>query len=159
MINWYYRVTADVDNWHQPLADALEHYYKEYEQAQTEMNPERGRTITDYSGKLPGMVEYRNSQHAEIEGIMKFLEMRYEKAKIEKKKQFLEHYNRSLTDKVAEQYADIDPDVLVIREYIQQVALIRNKFLSINSGLSSMNYQISNISRLRIAGIEDSTFF
>jgi hypothetical protein len=159
MSRWYTKVTtASPDKFYQVLGEAIEHYYQEHEAAQHEIRPKRGDSIMDKSRELSGITEYRFGQLQELEGMLKYLEIQYDKAKGDKKRHFYEHYNRQLSERLADQYADIEPEVIVIREFIQQVALIRNHFQAVTKGLEVLHYQITNIRALRVAGIEDATF-
>lgn len=157
-MRWYRKVTADSTNYFAPLGEAIEYFYGEYETARLELQPQQGGLITELSSSLPGIVEHRMAQLAEIEGIMKYLEIQYDRAKGAKKKHFLENYNRQLTERVADQWADIEPEVVVIREFIQEIALVRNLYNGVSKGLEYMHFQIGNITRLKSAGFEDATF-
>ncbi len=158
MARWYSRITSDPANCFEPLGEAIEYFYAEYETAQRELRPKPGSKIIDLSTNLPGMVEFRYGQLQELESILKFLDIQYDKIKGEKKKHFYEHYNRQLSERLADQYAEIEPEVIMLREFIQQVALIRNMFLGISKGLEFLHFQIGHIIQLRKAGIEDATF-
>jgi len=158
MARWYGRITASTNDLFGPLGDALDYFYSEYEVAQKELHPESGSRIGDLAVRIPGMIEHRYGQLQELESILKFLEIQCERALMDKKKHYFEHYNRQLTERVAQQYAEVEPEVIVLREFIQQVALVRNMFLGISKGLDSLHYQIGHIIQLRKAGIEDATF-
>lgn len=157
MERWYAKVTSDPVNFFEPLGDAIEYYWKEYADAQKEIKPSRGTRIEDLAGRIAGIIEYRYAQHQEIEMISRFVEMKYDIVKGEKKIHFLEHYNKVLTDKQADQHAEIQAEVIVLREFRQQIELIRNKFQGITKGIEFLHYQLSNITRLRVAGLEDAT--
>jgi hypothetical protein len=158
MSRWYRKVTADSNNFYAPLGEAIEYFYNEYEEARLELTPPQGGLITEMASSLPGIVEHRMAQYHELEGILKFLEIHYDKAKGIKKKHFLEHYNRDLSERSATERADIEPEVILIREFIQEVALIRNLFTGITKGLEYLHFQIGNITKLKSAGFEDATF-
>lgn len=158
MSRWYRKVTADSENFYAPLGEAIEYFYNEYEEARLELRPPQGGLITEMSSALPGIVEHRMAQYHELEGILKYLEIHYDRAKGAKKKHFLENYPRQLTERVADQWADIEPEVIVIREFIQEVAVVRNLFTGITKGLEYLHFQIGNITRLKSAGFEDATF-
>jgi len=158
MARWYAKVAADPVNFHKALGDALEYYYNEYEDARKDLTPDRGTRIDDTSLRLPGLIEYRYGQWHELEAILKFLEIQYDRVKGEKKRHFYEHYNRQLSERLADQYADIEPEVVLLREFIQQVALVRNMFLGIYKGLEVLHFQVGHIIQLRKAGIDDATF-
>ena len=64
-------------------------------------------------------------------------------------------YNRSLTSREAEKYVDGEDEVIDYETIINDVALIRNKWLGIMKGLESKNFQLGHITKLRVAGMED----
>jgi hypothetical protein len=70
---------------------------------------------------------------------------------------YLEHYNRALTSRDAEKYVDGEPEVIDFETIINEVALLRNKWLGIMKGLDSKQWQMSSIVKLRVAGMEDIT--
>jgi hypothetical protein len=158
MVQWYYKITKDPNDFYEPLGDAIEYFHNQYEEARKELKPQRGHNMAEYSADLAGVVEYRYGQLQELEAILEFVKIQYDKIRGERKRNFLEHYNRQLTDRQASERADIEIDVLVIREFIQQVALVRNLYLGISRGMEVLHYQLSNITKLRIAGLEDATF-
>lgn len=159
MSRWYTKVTsATPDKFYEVLGEAIEHFYREHEIAQQELRPQRGDLIEKKSRELPGIMEYRFGQLQELEALLKHLEIKYDKAKGDKKRHYFEHYSRQLSERMADQYADIEAEVLIIREFIQQVALIRNLFQAITKGLEMLHFQIGHIIALKKAGIEDATF-
>jgi hypothetical protein len=158
MSRWYSKITSNPTNYFAPLGEAIEYFYGEYEEASKELRPARGDSIDEKARNMAGTVEYRYGQLQELEAILKFLEIQYDKVKGMHKRNFYEHYNRQLSERLADQYADIEPDVVIIREFIQQTALIRNMFLGVHKGLEILHYQIGHIIALRKGGIEDATF-
>jgi hypothetical protein len=40
---------------------------------------------------------------------------------------------------------------------INEIALMRNIFISITKGIDAMSYQVNNITKLRTVGLEDAT--
>lgn len=154
-MRWYSKITKDPKNLNLVL-ECLEYYDAQHLEAQAALKP-TGRIMTLCSN-LPGMVEYRFGQLQELESILAFYERRASKIKYEKKRGFLEHYNRALTDRQAEQYAEIDDDVQEVYQIVEEVALLRNKFLGLTKGYEYLHFQCSNIIALRKAGIEDATF-
>ena len=70
---------------------------------------------------------------------------------------YLEGYNRALTSRDAEKYVDGEDEVIDFEVLINEVALLRNKWLGIMKGLDSKQWQLGHIVRLRTAGMEDVT--
>ena len=71
-------------------------------------------------------------------------------------RKYLENYNKVLSSRDAEKYADGEDEIVAIGELINQVALIRNQYLGITKGFEIKHFQLSNIIKLRVAGMEDS---
>lgn len=154
-MRWYSKVTKDASDL-ETLLKCIEFYDEQHLEAQRELKPS-GR-IHDLCTRLPGMVEFRFGQLQELEAILGFYERRALKVKLEKKRGFLEHYNRNLTDRQADQYAEIDDEVQVLAQVVEEVSLLRNKFLGLTKGYEYLHFQIGNIIHLRKAGIEDANF-
>jgi hypothetical protein len=117
----------------------------------------------DYSGpierlasKIAGMTAYRYGQLQEIEAILEYLEQREIRTKTDKTRHYMEHYQRTLTESVARNYADAHQDVQDVRQVTQQVAYARNLFLGVMKGLEYLHFQISNVTKLKCAGLEDA---
>jgi len=69
---------------------------------------------------------------------------------------YFEHYNRALNSREAEKYVDGEKDVLDYQKLINDFALVRNQWLGITKGLDQKQWQITNIVKLRVAGMEDA---
>ena len=104
---------------------------------------------------LPGITEHRFNQLQEIEALLNFLNIELRKIRHKHFKKFLESYNRALTSKDAQIYADAEDDVIDQEVLVNEVALLRNKYLGILKALESKNFQLGHIARLRSAGLED----
>ena len=68
---------------------------------------------------------------------------------------YLEGYARALTSRDAEKYVDGEDEVIDFETIINEVALLRNKWLGIMKGLDTKQWQMGHIVRLRTAGMED----
>jgi hypothetical protein len=67
----------------------------------------------------------------------------------------LEAYNRALTSRDAEKYAEAEDEVIDMETIINEVALLRNKWLGVMKGIESKNFMLGHVVRLRTAGMED----
>jgi hypothetical protein len=70
---------------------------------------------------------------------------------------YLEAYNRALTSRDAEKYAEGEDEVIDMEVLINEVALLRNRWLGILKGLEAKQWQMGHIVRLRTSGMEDIT--
>jgi len=60
-----------------------------------------------------------------------------------------------LTSRDAEKYVDGEDEVVDFETLINEVALLRNRWLGIMKGLEAKQWQLGHITRLRTAGMED----
>jgi hypothetical protein len=106
---------------------------------------------------LPGITEHRFSQLQEIEAVLNYLNLELRKIKKKHFKKYLESYARALTSRDAEKYADAEDEVINYEILVNEVALLRNRFLGVIKGLDSKQWQLGHITKLRTAGLEDAT--
>lgn len=104
-MNWFSIVTQDVTK----IPDAIGHYELELEKASLEVKLHGN--IEKQSASMPGVVESRFRQLQEIEGILKHLEIQARRLKTKHYKKYLENYQRALTSRDAEKYAEGEDEV------------------------------------------------
>lgn len=104
---------------------------------------------------LPGITEHRFNQLQEVEAVLNYMNIQLRKIRKKHYKDYLEGYARALTSSDAKIYADAEDEVIDYEVLINEVALIRNKFLGVLKALESKNFQLGHIARLRSAGLED----
>jgi hypothetical protein len=146
---WYNRVVSDLSK----IPDCIEYFEKELINARGEIAI-RGNVEKSISN-LPGVTEYRFNQLQEIEAILNFLNIQLRKIRQKHYKKYLEGYNRALTSRDAEKYAEAEDEVVDTETIINEVALLRNKWLGVMKGLESKNFMMGHVVRLRTAGMED----
>jgi hypothetical protein len=141
-----------------PVADAFDYYMQQYTLGEAEVNTlmQRGKRLEEAARQLPGIVSHRYGQLQEIEQIIKYLEYREKHLLGKKRRMFREHYNRDLTDVMVERYAESDPELLDLAEVRNMFALVRNKFLGLTKHHECLHFQLTNMTKLRVAGIEDT---
>ena len=148
---WYAKVSKDI----QHLPACIDHFYKELIDARSEVkiygNIERA------SANMPGMVEQRFNQLQEIEAILEYLNIELRRIRSKAFKKFLENYQRALSSRDVEKYVDCEADVVDMEKIINEFALLRNQWLGIVKGLDIKQWQLSNIIKLRAAGLEDAS--
>jgi len=104
---------------------------------------------------LPGITEHRFNQLQEVEALLNYMNVQLRKTRHKHYKLFLEGYGKALTSRDAQIYADAEDEVIDEEVLINEVALIRNRFLGVLKGIEAKNFQLGHITRLRTAGLED----
>jgi len=148
-MNWYSRITANLG----VIPDFIEHYERELDAAREDVRI-RGK-IEKNLADLPGVTEHRFNQLQEIEAVLNYLNIQLNKIRRKHFQKYLEGYNRALSSREAEKYVDGEEEVVDFETIINDVALVRNKWLGIMKALESKNFQLGHITRLRVAGMED----
>lgn len=151
MINWYDKVSKDISN----LPDAAEYYAAELIAAKQDVKI--SGSIERSSALMPGFVETRFSQLQELEAILEFLNIEFRRLKSQHFRKYLENYQRSLSSRDCEKFVDGESDVVDFEKIINEFALLRNKWLSIIKALDVKQWQLSNIVKLRAAGLDDAS--
>jgi len=146
---WYSKVTADLS----AIPDFIAHYEKELEDARRDCRV--GGVVEKNITNLPGITEHRFNQLQEIEAVLNFLNIQLRKIRRKHFQKYLEGYARALTSRDAEKYVDGEDEVIDFETLINEVALLRNKFLGIMKAMESKNFMLGHIVRLRAAGMED----
>lgn len=157
MKRWYSRIaSAGPSTELTILGDAMEWFEKEYGELETFLRP-KGRIIVA-AQRIGGQMAYTWSLLQELEAILKWAEIRLTRVQTEARKHYLDNYPKQLTDTQAKAFAEADPGVEQWRELINMIALQRNRYISLTKGLEMMHFQISNITKLKAATLDDADF-
>jgi hypothetical protein len=146
---WYSKVVADLVN----IPDFIAHYEHELEDAKRDVRI--GGLVEKNITALPGITEHRFNQLQEIEAILNHLNIQLKKIRRRHFQKYLEGYARALTSRDAEKYVDGEDEVIDFETIINEVALLRNRWLGIMKAMESKNFMLGHIVRLRAAGMED----
>jgi hypothetical protein len=136
------------------IPDFISYYEKELETAKKECSIYG--SLEKSLSQLPGITEHRFNQLQEIEAVLEYLNIQLTKIRKKHFKTYLENYPRALTSRDAEKYAEGEDEVIDMQVLINEVALLRNKFLAIMKGLDSKNWTLGHITKLRCAGLDDT---
>jgi hypothetical protein len=148
---WYNRIVADLSL----IPDFISHYESELISAKRDCAI--GGLIERNLKELPGTTEQRFYQLQEIEAVLNYLNIQLRKIRRKHFQKYLEGYARALTSRDAEKYVDGEDEVIDYETIINEVALLRNRWLGIMKGLETKQWQLGHITRLRTAGMEDIT--
>lgn len=150
-MGWYSKISKDISY----IPEAVDYYNAELQAAKVEVritgNVERA------AASMPGIVEQRFSQLQEIEAILEYLNIELRRLKSQHFRKYLENYQRALSSRDCEKFVDGEADVVDFEKIINEFALLRNKWLGITKALDQKQWQITNIVKLRVAGMEDAS--
>ena len=150
-MSWYSKVSKDISN----IPDAVAYYETELQAARADARI--SGNIEKASAAMPGIVEQRFSQLQEIEAILEYLNIELRRLKSQMFRKYLETYQRALSSRDCEKFVEGEADVVDYEKIINEFALLRNKWLGITKSLDIKQWQLSNIIKLRVAGMEDAS--
>jgi len=151
MAQWYAKVSKDISH----LPACIDHFYAELEDARREVKIYGN--IEKASAALPGIVEHRFNQLQEIEAVLEYLNIELRRVRSKTFKKYLENYQRALSSRDVEKYVDGEADVVDMEKIINEFALLRNQWIGIIKAVDQKQWQITNIVKLRTAGLEDAS--
>ena len=151
MASWYAKVSKDISH----LPACIDHFYAELEDAKREVKIYGN--IEKASAALPGIVEQRFNQLQEIEAVLEYLNIELRRVRSKTFKKYLENYQRALSSRDVEKYVDGVADVVDMEKIINEFALLRNQWIGIIKAVDQKQWQITNIVKLRTAGLEDAS--
>jgi hypothetical protein len=150
-MGWYSEVSRDINK----IPNAVTFYESELIDAKKEVK--LVGSVEKASAAMPGIVEHRFNQLQEIEAILNYLNIELRRLRSSYFKKYLENYQRALSSRDVEKYVDGEADVVDYEKIINEFALMRNKWLGVLKGLDQKQWQITNVVKLRVAGMEDAT--
>jgi|TARA_B100001093_G_scaffold315881_1_gene301371 hypothetical protein len=150
-MGYYSEVSRDISK----IPEAIQYFEDQLIEAKSEVklkgNVERA------AAEMPGIVEQRFNQLQEIEAILNYLNIELRRLRSSFFKTYLESYQRALSSRDVEKYVDGEADVVDYEKIINEFALMRNKWLGLLKGLDQKQWQITNVVKLRVAGMEDAS--
>jgi hypothetical protein len=150
-MNWYTRITVNLG----VLPDFIQYFEAELDNAKKEVKIYGN--VEKNIAAIPGVTEHRFNQLQEVEAVLNYLNIQLKKIRRKHFQKYLEAYNRALTSRDAEKYAEGEDEVIDMEVLINEVALLRNRWLGIMKGLEAKQWQMGHIVRLRTSGMEDIT--
>jgi hypothetical protein len=148
---WYNKVSKDISY----IPDAVDHFNAELIEAK--IDARISGNLEKTAANMPGVVEHRFGQLQEIEAILEYLNIELRRLKSQHFRKYLESYQRALSSRDCEKFVEGEADVVDFEKIINEFALLRNKWLGITKALDQKQWQITNIVKLRVAGMEDAS--
>jgi len=150
-MGWYSEVSRNIEK----IPEAIRFFENELVEAREEVK--LAGNIERASASMPGIIEHRFNQLQELEAILEYLNIELRRLRSSFFRQYLENYQRALSSRDVEKYVDGEADVVDYEKIINDFALIRNKWLGVLKALDQKQWQITNVVKLRVAGMEDAT--
>lgn len=150
MIDSYFKLIKKDDT---KLQEVLEYFEEEYLKGKEEIKLDG--ILCQNIAELSSFFEHRYSQLQEIDAILNHFNNKLSGIRGFLYRDLLEHSKRQLTSTDIKQYVDSDVKVLAMQSIINEIVLIKNKFISLTKGFECKQYMCNNITKLRCAGLDN----
>ena len=150
-MDWYSDIAKDINN----IPMAIQYFEDELIEAKSQIRIKGN--VEKAAAEMPGIVEQRFNQLQELEAILEYLNIELRRLRSSFFKKYLENYARALSSRDVEKYVDGEADVVDYEKIINEFALMRNKWLGVTKALDQKQWQLTNIVKLRVAGMEDAS--
>jgi hypothetical protein len=155
-MRWLQRIVADPNNLG-IILDAVDHFQREYEEGKQILQV-KGQKIEVKLTRIASEIEYYYSRYQEIEMILAFMDKRVDREVVTQTQNYMDHYNRKITEQTAKKYAEVHDDVLILTDTRVVVAMVRNDFMALFKGLETLSFKLKDIVELRKAMLDDAIF-
>lgn len=155
MSEWYFRISRE--NNFDSIPDFISYYLDEFENSRGDSS--LTGNIEQANQKLPGQVMKCWVQLQDIESVLEYLNIMRRRLVIGKLKHFMTAVDQKSNRIEASKWSEGDPEVVNLDIVINDVAFIRNKWLGLHQALQGKSFAITNIVRLRVAGLEDEQLY
>jgi hypothetical protein len=135
------------------LPDFISHYENELITAKQEVKVYGN--VEKNIAAIPGLTEHRFNQLQEIEAVLNYLNIKLRQIRRKHFQKYLEAYNRALSSRDAEKYTEGEDEVIDMEVLINEIALMRNRWLGVMKALESKNFMLGHLVKLKSAGMED----
>lgn len=146
----YYKLTNDISY----LPEFLEYFENESVIAKNSLV--MTGSIEKISKDIPYEMDKRFTQLQILNAAIEYFEKQLDQLRAKYHRKYLENYQRALSTRDVEKYTNGEPEVVDMALIINEIAIMRNIFISITKSIDAKSFQVNNITRLRVAGLDDA---
>lgn len=148
---WYRIIQDDLS----AIPDALNWYIQELDSA---------HKIIDISGTLmsanqnqPGFIAYYDAMHTDLDSILELVQQKYKILRANALRSIADNppTNVKLSVSDIKLLAECDPEVVTFEQIVNEVKYVYRQYSSLLKALEQRGYTLNNITKIRIAGLEE----
>lgn len=117
----------------------------------------KGKTLENANRENPSWQAYYDERRIELKTLVDYLDAQVQRARGRLFKRYTETYQRELSDRAKDKYIDNEEAYLTIYEIYLEVKEMYNKYQMIVDAFTSRGYALNNITKIRVAALEDVT--
>jgi len=146
----------DLGEKYERLPDVLERYDVEYANYKEHINM-KNKTLEQINMENPSWFAYYSERHTELKKILAYMEARVSQIRGVLYKGIKKGSNVSLGEREIQKYIDADEAYINVYILMLEVKELHDLFASAVENFRNVGYAMNNITRIRVAGLEDIT--
>lgn len=149
---WFRDVQANLD----AIPEALDWYLAQLEPAHQEIDI--AGTLMKANQNQPGLVAYYDAMHTDLDMILEFVERKHKIMRASKIRELADDppTNTKLSAADVKLLAETDAEVVCLEQLAQEIRYVYKQFSSLMKALEQRGYTLNNITKIRIAGLEEA---
>lgn len=151
--NWIAEIKHDSDK----VDDFVTDYKKKLNECQKDLTIDGN--LIQLCKDMPVIVDKVFSLFQDANTILKIIEIELDRARSHHFRTYMNGSNRTYSSRDIEKFIDGEPDVVDLAYKHAQVAQIADKFAGVSKAVAAKEFQLSNITRLKVAGLDDADIF
>ncbi len=137
------------------LPDILDQFAKDLIPAKNQLDND-GKLLETCLSKNSAFMHYYDERRIQLHSLVKFFRLEVDRVRGEKYKQYNENYSRSITIQMMNKYIDAEEDYLNVYKILIEVEEVYENYVSAVDGFKQRHYELTNMTKLRIANLEFS---
>lgn len=120
----------------------------------TEQLEKKGKLLEVSLSENSSMMHYYDERRIQLHSLVKFFRMEVDRIRSDKYRQYNERNSLKLQYNMMTKYIDSEEDYLFVYKMLIEVEELYESYVSAVDAFKQRNYELSNMTRLRIANLE-----
>lgn len=137
------------------LPDIIANYESELVEAKENLII-KGKTLEKANFENPTWQLYYDQRRVELHTLLKYLDGLVASARGKLFRSYTETYQRDISDRAKDQYINNEPAYLDMYEIYLEIKDVHDRYQAICDAYKSRGYALNNITKIRVASLEDA---
>lgn len=148
----------DLGNNYDKLPDVMEAYERALDGVEDLINI-KGKNLEVANRENPSWLHYYDNKRNELATLVDYFTAQVKRVRGKLYKSFTENHMVDLNDRAKDRYIDAEPAYLSMHEVLLEVREMYAKYNTVVETFKSRGYILNNITKGRVASIEDSEIY
>jgi len=119
----------------------------------------KGKNLEEANRENPAWLHYYDNKRVELKILVDHLNAQVKKVRGKLYKSYTENHRNELNDRAKDRYIDTEPAYLAAYGVLLEVQEIYEKYNTAVEAIKSRGYILNNITKIRVASIEDAEIY